>query len=201
MKLLSSSQITTSVVITFLYILPVVLLLIKVIPFSDRFLVLAITGALIIGLVLLNEISLADLGFNHQNLLPAIKDILPVTIISSVLMIAFYLNHGMRIDNTGIPWYFYVFYISLSSPLQEFLYRSYLFNRLAQIQLNQGSIIIITAILYSFAHSIYQDLLTVLLSLIIGLYWAYHYNRFKNFYSITLSHTILGIIAILTGSV
>ncbi|MCA2711168.1 MAG: CPBP family intramembrane metalloprotease [Microcystis sp. M015S2] len=201
MKPLSSSQITTSVVITFLYILPVVLLLIKVIPFSDRFLVLAITGALIIGLALLNEISLADLGFNHQNLLPAIKDILPVTIISSVLMIAFYLNHGMRIDNTGIPWYFYVFYISLSSPLQEFLYRSYLFNRLAQIQLNQGSIIIITAILYSFAHSIYQDLLTVLLSLIIGLYWAYHYNRFKNFYSITLSHTILGIIAILTGSV
>jgi hypothetical protein len=106
MKPLSSSQITTSVVITFLYILPVVLLLIKVIPFSDRFLVLAITGALIIGLALLNEISLADLGFNHQNLLPAIKDILPVTIISSVLMIAFYLNHGMRIDNTGIPWYF-----------------------------------------------------------------------------------------------
>ena len=201
MKLLSSSQITTSVVISFLYILPVVLILTKVIPFSDRFLVLTITGVLIIGLAMLNEIALADLGFNHQNLLPAIKDILPVTIISSVLMIAFYLNHGMRIDNTGIPWYFYVFYISLSSPLQEFLYRSYLFNRLAQIQLNQGSIIIITAILYSFAHSIYQDLPTVLLSLIIGLYWAYHYNRFKNFYSITLSHTILGIIAILTGSV
>ena len=201
MKPLSSSQITTSVVISFLYILPVVLILTKVISFSDRFLVLTITGALIIGLAMLNEIALADLGFNHQNLLPAIKDILPVTIISSVLMIVFYLNHGMRIDNTGIPWYFYVFYISLSSPLQEFLYRSYLFNRLAQIQLNQGSIIIITAILYSFAHSIYQDLLTVLLSLIIGLYWAYHYNRFKNFYSITLSHTILGIIAILTGSV
>jgi len=201
MKLLSSSQITTSVVISFLYILPVVLILTKVIPFSDRFLVLTITGVLIIGLAMLNEIALADLGFNHQNLLPAIKDILPVTIISSVLMIIFYLNHGMRIDNTDITWYFYVFYISLSSPLQEFLYRSYLFNRLAQIQLNQGSIIIITAILYSFAHSIYQDLLTVLLSLIIGLYWAYHYNRFKNFYSITLSHTILGIIAILTGSV
>lgn len=201
MKLLSSSQITTSVVISFLYILPVVLILTKVIPFSDRFLVLTITGALIIGLAMLNEIAPADLGFNYQNLLPAIKDILPVTIISSVLMIVFYLNHGMRIDNTGIPWYFYVFYISLSSPLQEFLYRSYLFNRLAQIQLNQGFIIIITAILYSFAHSIYQDLLTVLLSLIIGLYWAYHYNRFKNFYSITLSHTILGIIAILTGSV
>ena len=201
MKLLSSSQITTSVVISFLYILPVVLILTKVIPFSDRFLVLTITGVLIIGLAMLNEIALADLGFNHQNLLPAIKDILPVTIISSVLMIIFYLNHGMRIDNTDITWYFYVFYISLSSPLQEFLYRSYLFNRLAQIQLNQGSIIIITAILYSFAHSIYQDLTTVLLSLIIGLYWAYHYNRFKNFYSITLSHTILGIIAILTGSV
>jgi hypothetical protein len=200
MKLLSSSQITTSVVISFLYILPVVLLLIKVIPFSDRFLVLAITGALIIGLALLNEISLADLGFNHQNLLPAIKDILPVTIISSVLMIAFYLKYGMRIDNSSIPWYFYVFYISLSSPLQEFLYRSYLFNQLAQIQLNQGSIIIITSILYSFAHSIYQDLLTILLSLIIGLYWGYHYNRFKNFYSITFSHTILGIVAILTGT-
>ena len=124
MKLLSSSQITTSVVISFLYILPVVLILTKVIPFSDRFLVLTITGVLIIGLAMLNEIALADLGFNHQNLLPAIKDILPVTIISSVLMIIFYLNHGMRIDNTDITWYFYVFYISLSSPLQEFLYRS-----------------------------------------------------------------------------
>ena len=201
MKLCSLSRMTIFVVITFLYILPVVLLLTKVIPFSDRFLVLTITGALIISLALLNEISLADLGFNYQNLLPAIKDILPVTIVSSVLMIVFYFKHGMRIDNTGIPWYFYVFYILLSSPLQEFLYRSYLFNRLAQIQLNQGYIIIITSILYSFAHSIYQDLPTVLLSLIIGLYWGYHYNCFKNFYSISLSHTILGIIAILTGSV
>ncbi|MEA5535895.1 CPBP family intramembrane glutamic endopeptidase [Crocosphaera sp. XPORK-15E] len=198
MKLLSSSQITIFVVIIFLYILPVVLLLTKVIPFGDRFLVLTITGVSIIGLALINKIPFVDLGFNHQNLLPAIKNILPVTITSSVLMIAFYLKYGMRIDNTSIPWYFYVFYISLSSPLQEFLYRSYLFNRLTQIQVNQYSIII-TSILYSFAHSIYQDLLTVLLSLIIGLYWGYHYNRFKNLYSITFSHTILGIVAILTG--
>lgn len=109
MKLLSSSQITTSVVISFLYILPVVLILTKVIPFSDRFLVLTITGALIIGLAMLNEIAPADLGFNYQNLLPAIKDILPVTIISSVLMIVFYLNHGMRLITLvflGISMYF-----------------------------------------------------------------------------------------------
>lgn len=199
MKLLASSRITIFVVIIFLYILPVVLLVTKVIPFSDRFLVLTITGAFIIGLALIHKIPFADLGFNYQNLLPAIKHILPVTIISSVLMIAFYLKYGMRIDNTSIPWYFYVFYILLSSPLQEFLYRSYLFNRLSQIQLDQCPIIIITSILYSFAHSIYQDLPTILLSLIIGLYWGYHYNRFKNLYSITFSHTILGIIAILTG--
>lgn len=200
MKLFSSLRITVFLIIIFLYILPVVLLLTRIISFSDRFLILTITGAFIIGLALINKISFADLGFNYQNLLPAIKHILPVTIISSVLMIAFYLKYGMRIDNTSIPWYFYVFYISLSSPLQEFLYRSYLFNQLAQIQLNQGSIIIITSILYSFAHSIYEDLPTILLSLIIGLYWGYHYNRFKNLYSITFSHTILGIVAILTGS-
>lgn len=84
------------------------------------------------------------------------------------------------------------------APLQEFLYRPYIFYILSEVNLSRY-FLIVSPVLYALAHVIYNDIPTVILSLIIGIYWAYHYTRFKNLYSITFSHIVLGIVAIATG--
>jgi membrane protease YdiL (CAAX protease family) len=186
------------IIIIGLYVLPVILILVGIISFGYRFITLGIVGLLIILSAILKKVSLSEVGFNQHNLIPALKNILPITVICTVLSILYYHFYGARIDNSGIPIYFYVFYILVSAPLQEFLYRSYIFYILSEAKLSRY-FLIISSILYALAHIIYNDIPTVILSLVIGIYWAYHYTRFKNLYSIAFSHIILGIVAIATG--
>ena len=186
------------IIIIGLYVLPVILILVDIIPFGYRFITLGIVGLLIILSAILKKVSFSEVGFNQHNLIPALKNILPITVICTVLSILYYHFYGTRIDNSGIPIYFYVFYILVSAPLQEFLYRSYIFHILSEVNLSRY-FLIISPVLYALAHVIYNDIPTVILSLIIGIYWAYHYARFKNLYSIAFSHTVLGIVAIATG--
>jgi membrane protease YdiL (CAAX protease family) len=59
----------------------------------------------------------------------------------------------------------------------------------------------ISTLLYSFMHITYWDLPTLLLTLLAGLFWRYHYSQFKNIYSTIASHIFLGVLAIITGIV
>jgi membrane protease YdiL (CAAX protease family) len=147
---------------------------------------------------ILKRTPLNQIGFNRHNLIPALKDILPITLICAVLSILYYHFYGARIDNSGIPVHFYIFYILISAPLQEFLYRSYIFYILLEVKLSHY-FLIVSSVLYALAHVIYNDIPTVVMSLVVGIYWSYHYERFKNLYSIAFSHIVLGIVAIATG--
>jgi len=198
MKIFDISIIKNGAIILFLYIAPVLLILINIIPFQYRFMILITTGLIIIVLAAFNKISKTEAGFNHKSLVPAIKDIIPATVICVFLSILYYKIYGTRVDNSSIPLYFYIFYILVSAPLQEFLYRSYLFYLVSKLGLSQYFWVISPA-LYALAHTIYNDFPIVIMSFVIGIYWAYHYSRFKNLYSVSLSHIILGIVAITTG--
>ncbi|MBC1238019.1 CPBP family intramembrane metalloprotease [Nostoc sp. 2RC] len=185
-----------SIIIT-LYILPIVLMLVGLIPFSFRFILLVIVTIVVILSTMINKIKLEELGFTHKNLLFAIKNVLPATIGLAILILLHYLLKGTRIDNS-LHWYFYLFLIFVSAPTQEFLYRSYLFHLLSRVGFSQY-FLVISAILYSFVHAIYWDLLTLLFTLSIGFIWGYHYQHFKNIYSVIFSHSLLGVVAIATG--
>lgn len=185
-------------IISLLYILPIILIVVGVIPFSYRFVTLGVVGLLITLSAIIKKIPLKQIGFNRQNLIPALKDISPITLICTILSILYYHFYGARIDNSGIPMHFYIFYILISAPLQEFLYRSYISYILSELELSHYFLIISSA-LYALAHIIYNDIPTVVMSLVIGIYWSYHYARFKNLYSIAFSHIVLGIVAIATG--
>jgi uncharacterized protein len=186
------------IIIIVLYIIPVFLILSDIIPFGYRFITLGIGGLLTILSAFLKKTTWNEVGFRRNNLILAIKNIIPITAICTVLSILYYYFYGSRIDNSEIPVHFYILYIFVSAPLQEFLYRSYIFYILSEINLSRY-FLIISPVLYALAHIIYNDIPTVILSLIIGIYWAYHYRRFKNLYSIAFSHIILGIVAITTG--
>jgi len=186
------------IIIIVLYIIPVFLILSDTIPFRYRFITLGIVGLLTILSAFLKKTTWNEVGFRRNNLIPAIKNIIPITAICTVLSILYYHFYGARIDNSGIPVYFYVFYMLVSAPLQEFLYRSYIFYILSEVNLSRY-FLMVSPVLYALAHVIYNDIPTVILSLIIGIYWAYHYTRFKNLYSVAFSHIVLGIVAIATG--
>ncbi|QLE59836.1 CPBP family intramembrane glutamic endopeptidase [Nostoc sp. TCL26-01] len=185
-------------IIGLLYIFPVVLLLIRYIPFTYRFILLGIVTTLVILSAIFKNVNLQQLGFSYNNLEPALRDILPTTLGFIILIILFCFLKGTRVDNSDLQWYFYLLFILLSAPFQEFLYRGYLYHLFSQAGFSQY-FLVVSSILYSFGHAIYWDLATLVFTLIIGFVWGYHYTRFRNLYSVILSHILLGVVAISTG--
>lgn len=98
-----------------------------------------------------------------------------------------------------LSWFF-VFYVFISSPAQEFIYRSVVFalmNRAGIV----GAVpqVLISAITFSFLHCIYRDCATMVVTLFIGIVWGVLYRRHPNIAGVTLSHAVLGIVSFATG--
>ncbi|NDJ18772.1 CPBP family intramembrane glutamic endopeptidase [Myxacorys almedinensis] len=188
-------------IVGFGYILPVLLVWLGFVPFSWRFYILILAAIAIVVFARLYQFSLIELGLTQQHLGSALKAIALPTLAFALIMFFYYAIQGSRLDNSAYKWAFYLFFIGVSSPIQEFLYRGFLFSIFSRAKLAVGLQILLSALLYSFVHLIYQDLPTVLLTLIIGLLWGCHYAKYRNLYSLIVSHSLLGAIAILVGLV
>ena len=186
-------------IIFILYILPVVLMLIKIIPFEYRFYVLEIATVSVFIYSMVSGVKFNQLGFTRRNFKASVLNVLPMTVLFSIPMILGYFLGWIRLDNSAIPWQFYLFFVFISSPSQEFLYRGFLFHIFSEVDLNKQWRITLSSVLYSFVHAIYLDIPTLVLTLIIGLFWGLNYDKFRNISSVILSHSILGAIAILVG--
>lgn len=183
------------------YILPVGLIYLRLVPFSWRFYILILASIAILAVTRIYKFSAVELGFTQQNFRSSLSAIALPTLISAALMLIYYMMQGPRIDNSAYQWPFYLFFVAVSSPLQEFLYRGFLFGIFARAKLAIWLQILLSTLLYSFVHLIYQDVPTLLFTLIIGLFWGCHYAKFRNLPSIIFSHSLLGAIAILVGLV
>ncbi|MEM6399158.1 MAG: CPBP family intramembrane glutamic endopeptidase [Cyanobacteria bacterium P01_D01_bin.116] len=186
-------------IILFTYILPVLLVYLQLIPFTWRFYLLILAAAAILIINLLYRFSPLELGFTKKNLLSSLKAIALPTLGCALLMFGYYLLQGSRIDNSDYSWTFYLFFVAISSPLQEFLYRGFLFNLFSTVKMRKWQQILLSAFLYSFVHLIYRDLPTLISTFAIGIFWGYHYIKYRNLHSIIISHSLLGAIAILVG--
>jgi membrane protease YdiL (CAAX protease family) len=200
-KLVGKERQKVMLIVSFAFILPVLLICLDLIPFSWRFYLLVLAAVAILALARLYRFSLVELGFTKQHLGTSLKAIALPTLASALLMLIYYIIQGPRIDNSAYKWTFYIFFVGVSSPVQEFLYRGFLFSIFARAKLNNWSQILFSALLYSFVHLIYRDLPTLLSTFIIGMFWGYHYAKYRNLYSIIISHSLLGAIAILIGLV
>lgn len=183
------------------YILPVLLLHFKIIPFSWRFYILILAAIAILAITRLYKFSLIELGFTRQHLGISFKVITLPTLASVLLMLINYMMQGARIDNSTYKLGFYLFFVTVSSPLQEFLYRGFLFAVFSRAKLAPWLMILLSSLLYSFVHLIYQDVPTLLFTFIIGVLWGMNYASYRNLYSIIFSHSVLGVVAILVGQV
>lgn len=190
----------TAVILVFVYIVPVLLLLFEIIPYEYRFYVLEVITVLLFIYAKLTKATFKQLGFRVDNFKESFIKLLPVTIGLSLTMLLVYALDASKPALYG-TLVFYIFYVFISSPSQEFIYRSFLFHLFSKIDLSKSQRILFSSLLYSFVHIIYLDVATLVVTFLIGLYWGYHYDRFRNWYSVSLSHSILGAVSILLGFV
>ena len=190
----------TCAVIVVIYILPVILLLLDVIPFSYKFHVLVV-GAVCMGMYLCwRGFSFREIGFPTSGAGRSLRDVLPLTIVMVLLIIGFSIFGSIsRIPNER--WPFFIFYIVISSPAQEFLFRASLYRIFQTVRLGEIAQTIASALLYSFIHIIYRDPWTLVITFCVGIVWFRLYAKSQHLLGVSLSHALLGVLTIMTGIV
>ncbi len=182
------------IIINTLYVIVPLLILIFPHLFKYKFYILVTFGILIYFWLRKNNISNEDLGITNRNITNSLISNLPIIIISiSIITLMKFLNINKFVPSETI--YFYLFYIFISCPIQEFLYRSFY----GYFDDGKYNIMLLSSSMYAFVHIIYKDILTVILTFIIGLIWYNLYRKDKNLLGVSISHCIIGMITILLG--
>lgn len=105
-----------------------------------------------------------------------------------------------RPEPIGHMLLFFVFYALFSSPVQEFLFRSLLFAEMNAAGLKHRTLQVwLSAATFGFIHVIYPNPVIWAATFLVGICWGIIYVRYPNYWAITLSHAVLGAIAITLG--
>ncbi len=182
------------------YYLPVILLVFDIIPFSFRFHMLVIITIFLIILSIFSHYSLKSLGLRIDTLKKSL--LINVSFSAILILLMFIAYHYDVIRKPTIPTWnlFFIFYVFISSPSQEFLYRGFLFSYMERYNISSPLLkISISTITYSFLHIIYFDFITIIVTLMMGLIWGYTYYRNPNLIGVSFSHAVLGVVSILVG--
>ncbi|MBP8979278.1 CPBP family intramembrane metalloprotease [Candidatus Dojkabacteria bacterium] len=186
------------IIILLTYILTPILILLNPLFFKYKFLFLVIIGILIYLTFRLTGVTNAELGITKNKWKESIKDIIPFTLLLIVITIVLR-TFGFQRFNPTETIYFYLFYLFISSPVQEFLYRS-VFKYFETKKLFSPVVaLILSSVLYSFVHIIYKDIFLLLITLVIGIIWYTVYGKTKNLLGVSISHAVLGILTIALG--
>lgn len=181
------------------YYLPVALILVGVIPFGWKYYVLAAMTGMMALYMAARKRSFASLGFRRDTLVASFTMNGALSIAFIGMMVALF---ALGVVRPAHPRWdlFLVFYLFISSPCQEFMFRSALFSEMAASGINSPRVqVAISAVTFCFLHVIYRDAITLAVTLFMGVVWGTVYVKAPNYWGLTLSHAVLGIVAILVG--
>lgn len=182
-------------IIILIYIALPVLICQSCFLFNIKFYLLTVIGILIFCLLKIFKIPNNYLGLTKNNYIKSLKRNLPVIIICIILIVIVkLLPYNRFTSNKTIV--FYIFYILISCPIQEFLYRG-VFGYFDKIKEHKWLWVITSSICYAFVHIIYKGFLTCVI--IIGIIWYLLYRKDYNLFGVVLSHIVLGILTISLG--
>ena len=137
------------------------------------------------------------LGIKKEDTLKSLKRNIPIILLCVIIIIffrIFNLNKFTPTENLT----FYLFYVFISCPIQEFLYRG-IFGYFEKSFNSKKLILFLSSLCYSFVHIIYKDFLTCILTFIFGLILYSLYRKDFNLLGVSLSHIIIGILTIYLG--
>lgn len=187
-----------SIIILFYILLPTSIL-VGLLDFNHKFVYLTVGSILIYLLMRVAGNQNSEMGLSFNSSAKSMKDVTVLTVILGILGVFLYLTGigGRFSPNETVS--FYLFYIFISSPAQEFLYRGALVRILTRLNASERSKMIVSSALYSFVHIIYKDFWTLILTFCIGIIWYRCYRKTNNLLGVCVSHAVLGIVTILAG--
>lgn len=188
--------------IVYIFIVPVVLLYIGVIPHSWRLLVLFSCSLLIMSIVRYQKWTKVQLGLSNSFRTSAIVFWGAFTIIG-VLAIVYYAKwfnfSPINVFHWKESWRLLLFFIPLS-VLQEVAYRSFLTQRLREISFSVRHRVFLNASLFALLHIIYPyAALTLPIAFLGGLAFAAIYERYPSLALACIAHSALNFTAVLFG--
>lgn len=184
--------------IILLFVVPILLLYIGIIPFKYRFWLGGAVFLLILISIYKEKLSLKKLGIRFDNFG---RSVLPYTIFTLVGILLALLAAKSTGRNQITEWWSYYHFQFLFLPIsifQEFFYRGYLMAKLEQIISSTPLLIITNAFLFMLLHIIFPYPEVMLpLAFLAGVAFATIYKLFPNLILISISHAILNFIAVL----
>lgn len=182
------------------FYVPVVLIWLGVIPFRFRFHASIILLAVFIIFSFLRRHGFKELGFRYDNLKESVFCNLLFCLAGSVGLYLTYKAGYLRSRNDHLLPYIYFIYIVFLSPVQEIVFRGILFAELKKIRIYDSRwIIIISTFSFCFLHLIYRHPPMLFITFVSGLVWSLIYTKWPNVWGVSISHSLLGALAIFLG--
>src|SRR3989338_98628 len=188
--------------IIIIFVLPVWLLHRGVIPVKYRLPVLVVFSLLIASIIYVDQTSGMALGIRTDNIKSAIAPYIIFTAVGAFALFILARIVGYKIRNNLIKDpHFQGLFIPIS-VLQVFAYRSFLLPKLTEVFPSAVFIIVASALLFAYLHIIYPNRrINLPVTFAGGLWFAYLYYYYQNFYLMSISHIILNPIAVMLGFV
>lgn len=184
----------------FAFYTPVILIWSGAIPFEYRFHAsLALLAVFILYSVLRNH-GFRELGFRADNLKNSLLWNLIFCMAGSICLYATYKAGILRAKNDHLLPYIYVAYILILSPVQEVVFRGILFAEMKRIRIMDHRLVLfISTLSFCFLHIIYRHPPMLIITFVSGLVWGLIYTKWPNIWGVSLSHSLLGALAIFLG--
>lgn len=182
------------------YCLPPFMISSKLIGFEYRNEVAILFAIFLMAYAYIRGFSTKELGFRLDNIYEALQAFLPAMFVVLVFLCSIYFSGMVHIGKCSLSYHFIFFYFFISSPFQEFCYRSLLIAELNKGNyFSERSKIILSTIMFSMLHIMYFHYLLLFLSVGMGLMWAYLYQKTPNLVAASLAHFVVGIMAFWLG--
>lgn len=186
--------------ILFTFFVPPVLIWAEIIPFAYRFYALFSVLAVFSLYCLRRRYSLYELGCRTDNLRSSLTWNLLFCAIGAV---GLYTTQKAGILRPDTPTYLpsmYVFYILFLGPIQEVIFRGILFAEMKRIEIiDHRWMVLVSTVSFCFLHIIYNHLPLLLITFACGLTWGIIFAKRPNIWGISLSHSLLGALAMFLG--
>jgi uncharacterized protein len=184
----------------FTFFVPTTLIWLEIIPFKYRFYVFFFILMGFLFYCFLRRYSFYELGFRTDNLSNSLHWNLLFCAVGAVCLYTTCKAGLLRPRNVTYLPFAYAAYIFLLGPVQEVVFRGILFAEMKRMRvLDSRWIVVLSTLPFCFLHVIYRQPSLLLITFVSGMVWGVIFRRWPNIWGISLSHSLLGSLAMFLG--
>ena len=179
---------------------PVLLIWSGLIPFACRFQVLAAVLLVLVALGVNRGFDRRELGFTLAHSRQALGWNLLFLAVGAVALCALARSGWTMPRQSDYPLTAFLFYLLFLGPVQEVIFRGILFAEMRKCGIVDGKLLVlISTCTFCFLHIIYNNPSVLLLTLVSGFVWGVLFLRWPSIWGVSLSHSLLGALAMFLG--